>query len=64
MIYLTQNDEKIWREDPEEFIRKEEDFIHIGDNNRNGAMDFIEEICKKQDSNGILQLSKFMNFCV
>lgn len=25
-IYLTPQDEKVWKEDPQEYIRKEEDF--------------------------------------
>jgi len=49
MLYFTQQDEETYRNDPEEFVRKEEDFTSILTNNKNTAMDLIEAISKLND---------------
>jgi importin-7 len=62
LLSLTPRDEELWNTDPEEYVRKEEDFSHIGSNNKNVAMDLIESICCKTDINGESYLIKFVNY--
>lgn len=59
-IYLTPQDEKIWKEDPQEYIRKEEDYTQLGNNNQNISLDLLEKICKLNDKNYLI---KFLQFC-
>ena len=49
MLFLTPKDESVWNTDPDEYVRKEDDFTQISNNNKNAAMDLIEEICKHSD---------------
>ena len=59
-IYLTPQDEKIWKEDPHEYVRKEEDFTQLGNNNKNISLDLLEKICKLKEKK---YLYKFLQFC-
>ena len=49
LCFLTEKDNQCWQEDPEEYIRKEDDFTAITTNNKNTAMELIEAICKRSD---------------
>lgn len=67
MLYLTPKDESLWNTDPDEYIRKEDDFTQISNNNKNAAMDLIEAICKKSDSTDQSYLKTFFaysSFCM
>ena len=62
MLYLTPKDESLWNTDPDEYVRKEEDFSQISNNNKNAAMDLIEAICKKNDPSEQSYLAKFFSY--
>jgi len=50
LLFITRKEDDIWRNDPSEFIRKEDDFSHFSNDYKNVALDFIERICKEKDS--------------
>ena len=62
MLYLTPKDESLWNNDPDEYVRKEDDFTQISNNNKNASMDLIEAICKKQDINNQPYLHLFFRY--
>lgn len=62
MLYLTPKDEHLWNNDPDEYVRKEEDFTQISNNNKNAAMDLIEAICQKTDPNNQSYLHLFFSY--
>ena len=62
MLFLTPKDESVWNTDPDEYVRKEDDFTQISNNNKNAAMDLIEEICKHSDANNVSYLKTFFTY--
>jgi len=62
MLFLTPKDESVWNSDPDEYVRKEEDFTQISNNNKNAAMDLIEAICKQSDPNNQSYLKIFFTY--
>lgn len=67
MVFLTPRDEHLWNNDPDEFVRKEEDYTQISINNKNVALDLIEEITKKDDPNGqsyLILFFTYASFCL
>lgn len=62
-LCLTTRDEKLWMEDPQEFIRREEDFTLYAENIKMIAMDLLIQICGNK-SNGNEILLKFLNFVI
>lgn len=61
-MQLTPRDDRIWKEDPEEYIRKQEDFTVSHYNIKNTANDMLLEICKKKDGNNTLYLLHFLTY--
>jgi hypothetical protein len=47
LLRLSDHDLELWDSDPNEFMRKEEDFSVMQNNIKNTAMDLIDQICKK-----------------
>jgi len=61
-MQLTTRDDRLWKEDPEEYIRRTEDFSISSYNIKNAADDLLLEACKLKDQNGTLYLIHFLNY--
>ncbi len=48
-MQLTPMDDKLWKTDPEEYIRKLEDFTMASYNIKNSANDLFLEVCNQKD---------------
>ena len=51
-MQLTTRDDRLWKEEPEEYIRRTEDFTVASYNIKNAANDLLLESCKIKNSNG------------
>ena len=61
-MQLTSIDDRIWKEDPAEYIRRQDE------ENANyylkyAAKDLFEAVCKKVDSQGVSYLMHFLQYC-
>lgn len=45
-MQLTTRDDRIWKEDPEEYIRRSEDFSVASYNIKNAASDLLTQACQ------------------
>lgn len=61
LTFLTRHDEKIWKEDPEEYIRKEEDVSQITTDNKNLALDLLEKLCKDKKTGCMMKMLKYFH---
>lgn len=59
LTFLTRHDEAVWKEDPEEYVRKEEDVTQITTDNKNLAMDLLEKLCKDKNSDCLVKVLKY-----
>lgn len=62
MVFLTQKDIQIWKSDPVEYIRKQEDQSNTHMDIKREGLDCIAHICKKLAPDGKRYLFKFMEF--
>uniref|UniRef100_A0A804MB25 Exportin-2 central domain-containing protein n=1 Tax=Zea mays TaxID=4577 RepID=A0A804MB25_MAIZE len=58
---FNDNDQKLWEEDPHEYVRKGYDIIEDLYSPRTAAMDFVSELIRKRGKNN---LQKFIHFIV
>lgn len=61
LMCFNDNDEKLWREDPHEYVRKGYDIIEDLYSPRTASIDFITELVRKR---GKENLQKFLTFIV
>ncbi|OIT27271.1 importin beta-like sad2 [Nicotiana attenuata] len=61
LMCFNDNDQKLWEEDPHEYVRKSYDIIEDSYSPRAAARDFVTELVRKR---GIKNLQKFMVFIV
>ncbi|XP_033514995.1 importin beta-like SAD2 isoform X2 [Nicotiana tomentosiformis] len=61
LMCFNDNDQKLWEEDPHEYVRKSYDVIEDSYSPRAAARDFVTELVRKR---GIKNLQKFMLFIV
>ena len=61
-MQLTILDDRIWKEDPEEYVRRQDD-ENSNYNLKYAAKDLFEAVCKKNDSQGQSYLVHFLNYC-
>ena len=61
LVQLSPVDERLWQEDPIEYVHRQEDFVSLS-SPRFAAADLIEVICKKSDPNGDSYLTKLINY--
>ena len=48
-MQLTPIDDKLWKTDPEEYIRKLDDFTIASYNIKNAANDLFQQVCSTKD---------------
>lgn len=60
-LWLTDKDMELWQDDPQEYLRKEADFMEEFFNPRNAAMSFLLNLVRYR---GPDHLHQFMNFVV
>ncbi|AQK70901.1 Importin beta-like SAD2 [Zea mays] len=61
LMCFNDNDQKLWEEDPHEYVRKGYDIIEDLYSPRTAAMDFVSELIRKRGKNN---LQKFIHFIV
>ncbi|CAN6244311.1 unnamed protein product [Urochloa humidicola] len=61
LMCFNDNDQKLWDEDPHEYVRKGYDIIEDLYSPRTAAMDFVSELVRKRGKNN---LQKFIHFIV
>uniref|UniRef100_A0ACD5ZLZ6 Uncharacterized protein n=1 Tax=Avena sativa TaxID=4498 RepID=A0ACD5ZLZ6_AVESA len=61
LMCFNDNDQKLWEEDPHEYVRKGYDIIEDLYSPRTAAMDFVSELVRKR---GKSNLQKFIHFIV
>ncbi|KAE8670295.1 Importin beta-like SAD2-like protein [Hibiscus syriacus] len=61
LMCFNDNDQKLWEEDPHEYVRKGYDIIEDLYNPRTASMDFVSELVRKR---GKENLQKFIQFIV
>ncbi|KAL9268847.1 Importin beta-like SAD2-like protein [Drosera capensis] len=61
LMCFNDNDQKLWDEDPHEYVRKGYDFFEDLYSPRTAAMDFVNELVRKRRKEN---LQKFLNFIV
>jgi hypothetical protein len=61
LLCFNDNDQKLWEEDPHEYVRKGYDIIEELYSPRTGALDFLSELVKKRGKDN---LQKFILFVV
>uniref|UniRef100_A0ACD5Z4B3 Uncharacterized protein n=1 Tax=Avena sativa TaxID=4498 RepID=A0ACD5Z4B3_AVESA len=61
LMCFNDNDQKLWEEDPHEYVRKGYDIIEDLYSPRTAAMDFVSELVRKR---GKSNLQKFVHFIV
>lgn len=61
-MQLTTRDDRIWKEDPDEYIRRLEDFSIASYNIKNAANDLLEQVCSCKDANGTSFLVHFLTY--
>ncbi|RLN08899.1 importin beta-like SAD2 [Panicum miliaceum] len=61
LMCFNDNDQKLWDEDPHEYVRKGYDIIEDLYSPRTAAMDFVSELVRKRGKNN---LQKFIHFVV
>ncbi|GAB2272657.1 secondary alcohol dehydrogenase (SADH2) [Dionaea muscipula] len=61
LMCFNDNDQKLWDEDPHEYVRKGYDIVEDLYSPRTAAMDFLSELLRKR---GKENLQKFINFIV
>ncbi|WOL14409.1 importin beta-like SAD2 isoform X1 [Canna indica] len=61
LMCFNDNDQKLWAEDPHEYVRKGYDIIEDLYSPRTAAMDFVSELVRKR---GKANLQKFIHFIV
>ncbi|GAB2230170.1 hypothetical protein Drorol1_Dr00014427 [Drosera rotundifolia] len=61
LMCFNDNDQKLWDEDPHEYVRKGYDFFEDLYSPRTAAVDFVNELVRKQRKEN---LQKFLNFFV
>ncbi|CAK65923.1 unnamed protein product (macronuclear) [Paramecium tetraurelia] len=62
-MQLTPRDDQLWKSDPEEYIKRLDDFSLSTYNIKNPANDILQEVCLQKDINGNLMLISFLNYC-
>lgn len=62
-MQLTPFDDRLWKTDPEEYIRKLDDFTVAAYNIKNAASDLFQQVCATKDSQGNEYLLSFLNYC-
>ncbi|CAD8063756.1 unnamed protein product [Paramecium sonneborni] len=62
-MQLTHRDDQLWKNDPEEYIKRLDDFSLSTYNIKNPANDILQEVCLQKDINGNLMLISFLNYC-
>ncbi|CAD8152713.1 unnamed protein product [Paramecium pentaurelia] len=62
-MQLTPRDDELWKNDPEEYIKRLDDFSLSTYNMKNPANDLLQEICQQTDANGNLMLIQFLTYC-
>lgn len=61
-MQLTSRDDRIWKDDPEEYIRRIEDFSVSSYNIKNAANDLLSQACQQSDANNNLYLIHFLHY--
>lgn len=61
LTFLTPHDEQIWKEDPEEYVRQEEDITQLTSNNKNMALDLLEKMCQLTSTNFMVTCLKYFH---
>lgn len=61
-MQLTTRDDRLWREDPEEYIRRTEDFSMNSYNIKDAANNLLLEACKHKDAQGLSYIYKFLQY--
>ncbi|GMH26704.1 hypothetical protein Nepgr_028547 [Nepenthes gracilis] len=60
LMCFNDNDQKLWDEDPHEYVRKGYDIIEDLYSPRTAAMDFITELVRKRGKENLQKLSQFI----
>lgn len=60
---VTTRDDRIWKQDPEEYVRMQDDNNLSSFNIKNAAKDLFENICQEHDPNGVSYLHHFFHYC-
>jgi hypothetical protein len=61
-MQLTPEDDRIWKEDPQEYIRRQDD-ENANYNLKFAARDLLDVVCRRFDSQGNSLLALFLSYC-